>query len=125
MYTADKKRERILILVAAGRDFHNFNVFFRSRAPVRGGGIHCRSDTGYCLPPLSARAQRRAHPAGLPIWPEDALEEIIIKCRVDRCILSYSDLSHEDVMHLAEDTGHGHRLRIPGRTESLCSSQRS
>ena len=31
MYTADKKRERILILGAAGRDFHNFNVFFRSR----------------------------------------------------------------------------------------------
>lgn len=102
MYTADKKRERILILGAAGRDFHNFNVFFRSRPQFEVVGF-----TAAQIPDIACRLyppelSGELYPAGLPIWPEDALEEIIIKCRVDRCILSYSDLSHEDVMHLAE-----------------------
>ncbi|HPM26943.1 MAG TPA: GTPase, partial [Methanothrix sp.] len=42
------------------------------------------------------------YPSGLPIWPEETLEDIIVNYRVDRCILSYSDLHHQDVMDLAE-----------------------
>lgn len=95
------KRERILILGAAGRDFHNFNVFFRSRPEFEVVGF-----TAAQIPKIAWRMYPpqlcgMLYPAGLPIWPEDDLEDIIIKYRVDRCILSYSDLSHQAVMDLA------------------------
>jgi len=94
-------RERILILGAAGRDFHNFNVFFRNKPQFEVLGFTATQipDIAWRLypPELSGRL----YPAGLPIWPEDALEEIIEEHHVDRCILSYSDLSHQAVMDLA------------------------
>ena len=99
---ASAKRERILILGAAGRDFHNFNVFFRSRSQFEVVGF-----TAAQIPQIAWRIYPpelcgSLYPSGLPIWPEDGLEDIIAKYRVDRCILSYSDLHHQDVMDLAE-----------------------
>jgi predicted GTPase len=94
-------RERILILGAAGRDFHDFNVFFRDNEACEVVGftaaqipaISCRSYPPHLSGPL--------YPAGLPIWPEERLEELIKDYRVDRCILAYSDLSHLAVMDIA------------------------
>jgi predicted GTPase len=94
-------RERILILGAAGRDFHDFNVFFRHNKACEVVGftaaqipaISCRSYPPHLSGPL--------YPAGLPIWPEERLEEIIKDSHVDRCILAYSDLSHLTVMEIA------------------------
>ena len=94
-------RERILILGAAGRDFHNFNLCFRDndKREVVGftaaqiPGIACRTYPPELAGPL--------YPAGLPIWPEDKLEEVIKGEMVDRCILAYSDLSSQEVMDLA------------------------
>lgn len=94
-------RERILILGAAGRDFHNFNLCFREDegSEVVGftaaqiPGISCRTYPPELAGPL--------YPAGLPIWPEEELEEIIRREMVDRCILAYSDLSSQEVMDLA------------------------
>jgi predicted GTPase len=102
MDLAGVKREKILILGAAGRDFHNFNVFFRSRPQFEVVGF-----TAAQIPQIAWRIYPpelcgNLYPAGLPIWPEDDLEDIIVNCRVDRCILSYSDLHHQDVMDLAE-----------------------
>lgn len=94
-------RERILILGAAGRDFHDFNVYFRNRIEYEVVGftaaqipeISCR----YYPPELSGRL----YPDGILIWPEEKLEEIIRDKAVDRCILAYSDLSNQAVMALA------------------------
>jgi predicted GTPase len=94
-------RERILILGAAGRDFHDFNVFFRNNEACEVVGftaaqvpaISCRSYPPHLSGPL--------YPAGLPIWPEERLEEVIRNYHVDRCILAYSDLSHLAVMEIA------------------------
>ena len=102
MDLAGVKRERILILGAAGRDFHNFNVFFRSRPQFEVVGF-----TAAQIPQIAWRIYPpelcgNLYPAGLPIWPEETLEDIIVNYRVDRCILSYSDLHHQDVMDLAE-----------------------
>jgi len=96
------KRERILILGAAGRDFHNFNVFFRSRPQYEVVGF-----TAAQIPQIAWRIYPpelcgSLYPSGLPIWPEETLENIIVNYRVDRCILSYSDLHHQAVMDLAE-----------------------
>ena len=94
-------RERILILGAAGRDFHDFNVFFRSRPQYEVVGF-----TAAQIPEISCRLyppelSGELYPDGLPIWPEDSLEEIIKSYKVDRCILAYSDLSNQAVMDLA------------------------
>ncbi|MDF0590144.1 cyclic 2,3-diphosphoglycerate synthase [Candidatus Methanocrinis natronophilus] len=94
-------RERVLILGAAGRDFHNFNLSFREdeRCEVVGftaaqiPGIYCRTYPPELAGPL--------YPAGLPIWPEEELEEVIKGEMVERCILAYSDLSSQEVMDLA------------------------
>ena len=102
MDLAGVKRERILILGAAGRDFHNFNVFFSSQPQFEVVGF-----TAAQIPQIAWRIYPpelcgSLYPSGLPIWPEDDLEDIIVNYRVDRCILSYSDLHHQAVMDLAE-----------------------
>lgn len=94
-------RERILILGAAGRDFHNFNVFFRKKSKFEVIGF-----TAAQIPNIACRIyppelSGMLYPRGLPIWPEDALEDIIREYNIDRCILAYSDLSNQDVMNLA------------------------
>ena len=94
-------RERILILGAAGRDFHDFNVFFRNKIEYEVVGF-----TAAQIPRIACRVyppqlSGPLYPEGIPIWPEDGLEEIIREHLVDRCILAYSDLSHQAVMELA------------------------
>lgn len=94
-------RERILILGAAGRDFHDFNVFFREKIEYQVVGF-----TAAQIPDIACRTyppelSGRLYPDGLPIWPEEEIEDIIRDHSVDRCILAYSDLSHQTVMDLA------------------------
>lgn len=96
-----KERERILILGAAGRDFHDFNVYLRKNAQFEVIGF-----TAAQIPDIACRVyptelSGELYPLGLPIWPEDALENIIRDFDIDRCILAYSDLSNQDVMNLA------------------------
>lgn len=94
-------RERILILGAAGRDFHDFNVFFRCRSEYEVIGF-----TAAQIPKIACRRYPPElsgpnYPHGIPIWPEDKLEEIIRDKQIDKCILAYSDLGHQAVMDLA------------------------
>jgi predicted GTPase len=93
--------KRILILGAAGRDFHNFNTLFRSAPEYRVAAF-----TAQQIPHISDRRyppelSGPLYPEGIPIFPEAQLEQVIRDERVDRCVLSYSDLSHGEVMHLA------------------------
>jgi predicted GTPase len=97
-------RERILILGAAGRDFHDFNVFFRDRIEYEVVAF-----TAAQIPHIVCRIyppelSGDLYPEGIPIWPEEELDRIIREHFVDRCILAYSDLSHQAVMDLAGKT---------------------
>jgi predicted GTPase len=92
---------RVLILGAAGRDFHNFNTVYRAAPDYRVVGF-----TAQQIPHISDRRYPAElagplYPDGIPIAPESELERIIREERIDRCVLSYSDLSYGDVMHLA------------------------
>lgn len=94
-------RERILILGAAGRDFHDFNVAFRNNIEYGVVGF-----TAAQIPEIACRIYPpklcgRLYPEGIPIWPESELEKIIKEYYVDQCILAYSDLSFQVVMELA------------------------
>jgi predicted GTPase len=95
------ERRRVLILGAAGRDFHNFNVRYRDDASVEVVAFTAAQIPdidGRTYPPGLAGAH---YPRGVPIRPEDDLEAIVRDEDVDEVVFSYSDISHEDVMHLA------------------------
>jgi len=93
--------ERVLILGAAGRDFHNFNTFFRDNPAYEvvaftATQIPNIADRRY--PPVLAGPR---YPEGIPIFAEADLERLIDEFAVDVVVFSYSDVSHEHVMHLA------------------------
>ncbi len=93
--------QRALILGAAGRDFHNFNVFFRGNPDY-----HVVGFTAAQLPNISGRRYPPElagprYPDGIPIDAERELSRLIRERRVDVVVFSYSDVSHEHVMHLA------------------------
>jgi predicted GTPase len=93
-------RERIIIIGAAGRDFHNFNCVFRDNEAydvVAFTAAQIPDIEGRLYPPELAG---RLYPHGIPIESEAELPELIRKHKVDCCVFSYSDVSHENVMHI-------------------------
>lgn len=93
--------KRILILGAAGRDFHNFNVLFRNNLDyqvVAFTATQIPDIAGRCYPPELAG---RLYPEGIPIFEEKDLEALILDYQIDAVVFSYSDISHQNLMHLA------------------------
>lgn len=93
--------KRIVILGAAGRDFHNFNTVFRndpSTKVVAFTATQIPNIENRTYPPQLAGPR---YPQGIPIVAERELEDLIRGERVDAVVFSYSDLSHAAVMHLA------------------------
>jgi predicted GTPase len=93
--------QRVLILGAAGRDFHNFNVHFRGNA-----AYHVAAFTAAQIPNIAGRRYPAvlagpAYPNGIPIEREAELERLVREIPIDVAVFSYSDVSHEHVMHLA------------------------
>jgi predicted GTPase len=92
---------RVIIAGAAGRDFHNFNVAFRNDASVRVVAF-----TAAQIPDIHGRVYPAAlagerYPEGIPIHAEEDLERLIRELEADEVVHAYSDISHEQVMHLA------------------------
>jgi len=92
---------RVLIMGAAGRDFHNFNTFFRGNPDyqiVAFTATQIPNIEGRVYPPELAGP---GYPDGIPIYPEEELNKLIADLKVDQVVFSYSDVSHEYVMHKA------------------------
>lgn len=92
---------RALILGAAGRDFHNFNVVYRDNDQY-----HVVAFTAAQIPNIAHRRYPpalagRLYPDGIPIYPEEDLARLVRDLGVEQVVLAYSDLSHEEVMHRA------------------------
>ncbi|MBW2491496.1 MAG: GTPase [Deltaproteobacteria bacterium] len=93
--------EKVIIMGAAGRDFHNFNVYFKdnNRYKVLGfTAAQIPNIDGRLYPPELAGD---LYPEGVPIYPENQLADLIREYKVDLVAFSYSDMSHTDVMHKA------------------------
>lgn len=93
--------DNIIIMGAAGRDFHNFNTYFRDNPDYRVVAFTANQIPGIedrIYPPSLCGAM---YPEGIPILHECNLPDIIESYKVDQVIFSYSDISHEDVMHKA------------------------
>lgn len=118
-------RQRVVIAGAAGRDFHDFNTALRQN-----NSIEVVAFTATQIPNIDGRRYPPElagplYPAGIPILPEDNLEQIIHDQQIDDVYFSYSDVSHEYVMHLASRVlaaGAGFRLMNP-RLTMLASSK--
>ncbi|MFQ6606169.1 MAG: cyclic 2,3-diphosphoglycerate synthase [Fidelibacterota bacterium] len=94
-------RIKTIIMGAAGRDFHNFNVLYRDneqREVVAFTATQIPNIEGRVYPPELAG---KLYPKGIPIFDEAELESLIEKYAVDEVVFSYSDISHEFVMHEA------------------------
>ena len=92
--------QRVLILGAAGRDFHNFNVYFRDNPDykiVAFTATQIPNIDGRKYPPELAG---ELYPDGIPIIDENNLTQLIQESKIDLVVFSYSDVSHEQVMHL-------------------------
>jgi len=86
---------------AAGRDFHNFNVYFRNRPEYEVVAFTATQIPGIEGRTYPATLSGDLYPAGIPILQEADLPTMIREKNIDLVILAYSDISHEDVMHKA------------------------
>ncbi len=94
---------RVVIMGAAGRDFHNFNLHFRDNP-----NYEIVAFTATQIPNIEHRTYPSElsgplYPQGIPIYPEEELTTLIGKHDVDQVLFSYSDISHEYVMHKASE----------------------
>jgi predicted GTPase len=94
-------KSRVVIIGAAGRDFHNFNVVYRGRDDVEVVAF-----TATQIPNIDGRHYPAAlagegYPDGIPIVPEEELAALIAEQNADQVVFSYSDVTHQHVMHVA------------------------
>jgi len=91
-------KRKVIIIGAAGRDFHNFNTFYRDNA-----AYDVLAFTAAQIPDIADRKYPAAlagslYPEGIPIFPQEELEYLIKKLDADECVFSYSDVSYDTVM---------------------------
>ena len=116
-------RKRTLIMGAAGRDFHNFNVYFRDNPDyqvVAFTATQIPNIEGRRYPPELAGS---LYPEGIPIYPETELSDLIRRLQADQVIFAYSDVSHEYVMHKASQVlAAGADFRLMGADSTMLKS---
>lgn len=94
-------KKRVIIMGAAGRDFHNFNVYYRENKE-----IEVVAFTATQIPHIAGRLYPpelagKYYPKGIPIYPESDLISLIQNEKIDEVVFAYSDVAHEYIMHLA------------------------
>ena len=116
--------KRVLIMGAAGRDFFNFLTTYRDDRSVEVVAFTAQQIPNIADRVFPADLAGPAYPNGIPIHAESELEGLINRLRVDACVLSYSDLSAQDVLHLASRvTAAGADFEILGAHRVLHASK--
>ena len=118
-------RRRVVIAGAAGRVFHNFNVVYRGREEY-----DVVAFTATQIPNIDGRRYPHElagnlYPAGIPIYPEAQLEEVVRDNDVDEVVFSYSDVTHEHVMHIGSRVlAAGASFRLLSPTQTMLTSSK-
>lgn len=118
------QRRRVLIMGAAGRDFHNFNLVYRDRSDCEVVAF-----TATQIPDIADRVYPTElagslYPHGIPIHPEDELEVLISEHKIDDVVFAYSDVTHEYVMHHASRVNAaGANFVLLGAEETMVKSK--
>lgn len=117
--------ERVLILGAAGRDFHIFNVCFRDNPDYEVVAFTAAQIPGIDNRLYPAALSGARYPNGIPIYPEERFESLIRDGGVRQVVFAYSDVSHLAVMHLASRVlACGSDFRLIGPERSFLSASR-
>lgn len=118
--------KNVIVMGAAGRDFHNFNVYYRDRKDLRVVAF-----TATQIPDIEDRKYPAVlagnlYPDGIPIFPEEKLSSLIKKYEVTEVCFSYSDVSHEYIMHKASQVlATGANFTLLGPQETMIKSNLS
>lgn len=121
----DGGRQNVVIMGAAGRDFHNFNVYFRGNPDY-----NVVAFTATQIPDIEGRVYPAelagpGYPDGIPIYPEDQLVELLRHERIEQVIFAYSDVPHEHVMHKASMVlAEGVDFRLMGPRTTMVESSK-
>ncbi len=116
-------KTRTIIMGAAGRDFHNFNVYFRDNEEYE-----IVAFTATQIPNIEGRRYPKElagslYPAGIPIYPESDLPKLITEQKINQVVFAYSDVPHEYVMHKASlVNAYGADFRLMGTTNTQLKS---
>jgi predicted GTPase len=117
------KRRNVIVIGAAGRDFHNFNTCYRDNPTY-----HVVAFTAAQIPDIAGRKypaalSGRLYPQGIPIHAEADLSDLIRKLKVDDCVFSYSDVSYQHVMSVgAIVQAAGANFVLPGPKDTMLKS---
>ena len=117
--------QKVLIMGAAGRDFHNFNTCFRDNNNYRVVAF-----TATQIPNIDGRKYPKelsgpGYPEGIPIYPEQDLISVIKKMSVDLVVFSYSDVSYDYIMHkAAEVMAAGANFMVLGTEKTMIKSKK-
>ena len=95
------KPKNVIIIGAAGRDFHNFNTNFRNNPTCKVVAFTAAQIPDIAERRYPAALAGRLHPKGVPIYAEADLPDLIRELKVDDCVFSYSDVSYQHVMDVA------------------------
>ncbi|HEX9788620.1 MAG TPA: GTPase, partial [Candidatus Binatia bacterium] len=121
----DKQPKRVLILGAAGRDFHTFNVCFRDDPDFQVVAFTAAQIPGIESRRYPSSLSGSLYPDGIPVYAEERLEELIRREHIHQVIFAYSDVSHVALMHLASRAlACGADFQLIGPERSSLSSAR-
>ena len=118
-------KTKVIIMGAAGRDFHNFNVFFKDNRDYE-----VIAFTAAQIPGIAGRVYPRQlagslYKKDIPVYPEEMLPGLIKKHRINQVILAYSDISHEAVMQKASLVlAAGADFRLMGTESTMIRSRK-
>jgi predicted GTPase len=116
---------KVVIMGAGGRDFHDFNVAFRSDPEVEVVAFTATQIPGIAERVYPASLAGPRYPDGIPIRPEDELTQLVREQGVDEVVLAYSDLKHETVMHKASIVlAAGADFRLLGPDATMLTSEK-
>ena len=119
------EKKRVLILGAAGRDFHNFNTYYRDNEEFEVVAFTATQIPGIDDKKYPAELAGRLYPNGIPILPEDNFGKLIDQYKIDQVVLAYSDLPHQYVMERAAiANAHGADFVLLGPSKTMIKSSK-
>lgn len=116
-------KKKVIIIGAAGRDFHNFNTYFRDNE-----SCEVVAFTAAQIPDIDGRKYPaelagKLYPDGIPIFAEEELTRLIVDLKADSCIFSYSDLPYQRVMNIsAVVNATGANFELLGTNDTMIKS---
>jgi len=118
-------KAKVIIMGAAGRDFHNFNVFFRDNEDYEVVAFTAAQIPGIAGRTYPKQLAGSLYKKDIPIYPEENLPELIREHGINQVILAYSDLSHETVMQKASlILAAGADFRLMGTQSTMLKSKK-